>query len=532
MYVGAGASAASSNSLEFTGKSRRRKSSVVKDSRVVCCEEYSAFTLAGKEEQGKPAEDVPSVRGASPPSSNISGQPSSPAAHAPTRLGALEDALGALTEEVHALQRQNKAQERENAILRGEIAALKYGEASPTLTCPPRKWHKAQPLALTTIGIDTTVHIASFLGANGIAGLAQTCKRFGKGHVRAGGQISSLAEELAGQVFDGSATDYEKSILAPQDNAIKLLHELELMRSPLCFKQLIGSADAIRYSQPEDKSVISILPLPSQWGSYVTAISDQVMRAGRHYASFPISVAEETTVTSNVDFGVIRPIKDWDKKGLSDFDPICYDVGHLNYRRRLLAEKTDDWGEDLHCCSYSSSDGKCFSVNWNDEDEGEEDDWLGDDWEGMERILMAGNHVVGLLLDLSKGTLSVFKDGRKLGVMKEGFTEDVYIFRNYVSQAAPRRLGRRNDGRESRAPSLWPLLVARWRRPWLIIEPTRPAEVPEPFGLRAIPMAIRPTLSIKLASATAIRAMAHRMSPACQGLGAVDNVTPMKPAAT
>ncbi|EJK61116.1 hypothetical protein THAOC_18444 [Thalassiosira oceanica] len=336
------------------------------------------------------------------------------------RLGALEDALGALTEEVRALQRQNEAQERENAILRGEIAALKYGEASPTLSCPPRKWHKAEPLALTTIGIDTTVHIASFLGANGIAGLAQTCKRFGKGHVGSDGQVSSLAEKMAGQVFYGSATDYEKSILVPRDNAMKLLHELELIRLPLCFKQLVGSADAIRYSQPEDKSVISILHpiLPLLERSYVTAISDQVMRAGRHYVTFPISVEEESTETSNVDFGVIRPIKVWDKKGLRNFDPVCYgyDAGQLNYCRRLLAQKTDDWGEDLHCCSYSSSDGKCFSVNWNDED-----GWLGDDWEGMERIPMAGNHVVGLLLDLSKGTLSVFKDGRKLGVMKEGF---------------------------------------------------------------------------------------------------------------
>ncbi|EJK61117.1 hypothetical protein THAOC_18445 [Thalassiosira oceanica] len=310
--------------------------------------------------------------------------------------------LGALEEEVHALRQRSKAQEQENAILREEIAALKYGEASSTLTYQ-RKRHKAEPLALTTIGIDTTVHIAAFLGANGIAGLAQTCKRFGNGHVGADGQISSLAGEMAGQVFDGSATDYEKSILVPRDNAMKLLHELELMRLPLCFKQLVGSADAIRYSQPEDKSIISIIPT-GRGTLFVTAISDQ------------------STLTSNIDFGVIRAIKDWDKKGLSDFDPICYEVEYRKFRQPLLAEKTDDWGEDLHCCSYHSGEGKCFHVNWNNEDKNVEDGWGGDDWEGMEPMSMTDSLVVGLLLDLEKGTLSVFKDGQKLGVMKEGFT--------------------------------------------------------------------------------------------------------------
>ena len=33
-----------------------------------------------------------------------------------------------------------------------------------------------------------------------------------------------------------------------------------------------------------------------------------------------------------------------------------------------------------------------------------------------------GNYKVGLMLDLNSGTLSVFKDGRMLGVMKEGLT--------------------------------------------------------------------------------------------------------------
>ena len=77
--------------------------------------------------------------------------------------------------------------------------------------------------------------------------------------------------------------------------------------------------------------------------------------------------------------------------------------------------------------------------------------------------------------------------------------------------------GRHNDGRELRG-SQGPLLVARWRRQW----PRFIANTPlmKCCGRRAIPIALRPTVSINLAVG-----MHHRTSPACRGLGAVDNVT-------
>ena len=119
---------------------------------------------------------------------------------------------------------------------------------------------------------------------------------------------------------------------------------------------------------------------------------------------------------------MIRPLKGWDKKGLVNFDPMCYDnVLHI-HRELLLAQKTDEWGDDLHCCSYHSLRGKCYFASWNDEDKGEDDDWDGDEWEGMEHFHVVDDLAVGLLLDHDAGTLSVFKDGRKLGVLKEGLT--------------------------------------------------------------------------------------------------------------
>ena len=74
----------------------------------------------------------------------------------------------------------------------------------------------------------------------------------------------------------------------------------------------------------------------------------------------------------------------------------------------------------MHCCSYNSHHGKCYHANWSDGDE----DGEGGDWDGREPLDIGeiDNVKVGLLLDLNSGFLSLFKDGRLLGVMKEGLT--------------------------------------------------------------------------------------------------------------
>ena len=334
------------------------------------------------------------------------------------RIDALEAARSELTSKVDALQSDNVSLNRkvagltrDNAILREEIASLKYGDSTAIKS---RKRSKTEHLGLTTLGNDATVHVASFLGAKDFAYLGRTCGHFGKSFVGSDGQMTSLVEELAGQVVDGSATDYEKSVVAG-GKKIKMLRELELMRLPLYFKQLVGDGNVIKYSQPlQDMSAISVACLHK----YVTAISNHVMRTGKHYVTFCVRGESDH---NHPDFGVIRPIKDWDKKGLRSFDPICYFHRHHKHRKSLLAEETEEWGDDLHCCSYQSQQGRCFYSSWSDEDQGEDNDWDGDEWEGMEAF-NGGDFTVGLLLDLNSGTLSVFIDGRMLGVMKEGLT--------------------------------------------------------------------------------------------------------------
>ena len=81
-----------------------------------------------------------------------------------------------------------------------------------------------------------------------------------------------------------------------------------------------------------------------------------------------------------------------------------------NFSRRMGHGEHDN--NMVHCCMYYSATGKCISSDWSGSDNEYES------WEGMERV-SAGDEI-GMLLDLDEGTLSVYKDGRKLGVMKSG----------------------------------------------------------------------------------------------------------------
>ena len=67
---------------------------------------------------------------------------------------------------------------------------------------------------------------------------------------------------------------------------------------------------------------------------------------------------------------------------------------------------------NVQCCLYDSSNCHCYSSKW---------DGTGSDystWVGMES--MSSSDEIGMLLDLDEGTLTVYKNGRKLGVMKRG----------------------------------------------------------------------------------------------------------------
>ncbi|EJK76598.1 hypothetical protein THAOC_01629, partial [Thalassiosira oceanica] len=116
-------------------------------------------------------------------------------------------------------------------------------------------------------------------------------------------------------------------------------------------------------------------------------------------------------------------------------------LGRTSARLPTLAEKlrsqrTAKWGEgSVHSCSYDCDDGRCRSTDWGNEN-------CSSDWQGCEGL--PGSGTIGMLLDLDKGTLSVFKNGRRLGAMKEGlsgeycwFSLDLPPNRNPASPPAP-----------------------------------------------------------------------------------------------
>ena len=92
----------------------------------------------------------------------------------------------------------------------------------------------------------------------------------------------------------------------------------------------------------------------------------------------------------------------------------------------FLAQRSDEWGVgDVHACEYFCGSG---TMSWTDWEDGVPHE---DNWEGMETC--SSGDTIGMLLNLDEGTLTVYKNNRRLGVMKDGLSES-YCW--YVSASA------------------------------------------------------------------------------------------------
>ena len=259
------------------------------------------------------------------------------------------------------------------------------------------------------------LHIASFLSAIDLAYLGRTCTTFGV--AKDGWPQRSLADEAAHQNFKSTATDVEKNALQRYDDEsdTALLRQLYLLREPLEFKQIIGNH--IYYISEESKSTISM----QRCSHPCCAISNLVMRRGKHFVTFNVS---QETGGYYIDFGVIRPLPGWDQRGLESFDPVTIDLSDILYQE-LVAERTERWGISIaNCCSYNCRDGLCYWSNWYDSDE--------EQWEGAESL--SENGTIGLLLDLDEGSMTVYKNKRRLGVIMRGLSGE-YCW--YTSVSSP-----------------------------------------------------------------------------------------------
>ena len=275
----------------------------------------------------------------------------------------------------------------------------------------PRDNKRARLLPSATLGTlddDLLVRCASYLDADGLAQLGRTSARFG---IPQPGQHRSLANEAAHQRFRQSATDEESGRLPKYGNEsdIGLYRALESLRQPLCFDGLVG----LWFSPQENPASVTCTGL----SNISTAMSGHVIRGGRHFVEF--SITNDERYINAACLGVIRPVS-----LTNDIDLEADWGGHVNpvivsafYKPavadKLRSQRTSKWGDsNVHCCGYSCISGRRIWTNWDNEN----DSTL--EWQGREGL--RGSGTIGLLLDLDEGTLSVFKNGRRLGVMKDG----------------------------------------------------------------------------------------------------------------
>ena len=239
------------------------------------------------------------------------------------------------------------------------------------------------PLLGDGVTDDTLLHIASFLAnPRDLLRLQLTCPRFaakviaapsvigggGGADGPAAAEMLSIPEEAARRWVAG-CSEQERGWVPRREleSWLGLMHEVEELRLPLAFGR---SHATVTLSEN------GALATRTAGGGWRTAASKVVMRSGRHFAQFTVVAGRDMSL------GVIRP--GWDVEGGVDAPAVD---GH---------------------CFHNTYDGS----RWPDYS----------DWEGKQATREQGDRI-GMLLDLDQGSMSIWKNGERLGVMQaEGLT--------------------------------------------------------------------------------------------------------------
>eukprot|EP00573_Skeletonema_grethae_P012812 CAMPEP_0201693014 /NCGR_PEP_ID=MMETSP0578-20130828/5741_1 /ASSEMBLY_ACC=CAM_ASM_000663 /TAXON_ID=267565 /ORGANISM="Skeletonema grethea, Strain CCMP 1804" /LENGTH=293 /DNA_ID=CAMNT_0048178475 /DNA_START=23 /DNA_END=901 /DNA_ORIENTATION=- len=288
---------------------------------------------------------------------------------------------------------------------------------------------------MKTLTDDNMLHIASFLDSVDLINLAQTCRRFGSAAAdtewpRNAWECLSLVEHAAHQLIESAPTHEHNWVYKKgRTTWVEVYHELLKLRALPSFNYILGSG--IRHVNKKNHVYVSLqeqyrqqqvqqakllirrkrsrsISLSSSAVSCV-AIGNHIMSHGVHFVQFTMTRVEK------IAFGIIRPFDEYwiDENsvdcmgGFSPFESWSDMIDATSSRRK-------NWGEsNVHCCLYKTFPGTCEWTDW------ETTFQTIDDWCGMQHALEGE---VGLLLDLDAGTLAVYKNGRQLGVMKDGLS--------------------------------------------------------------------------------------------------------------
>ena len=263
--------------------------------------------------------------------------------------------------------------------------------------------HEVLPLVVTTtvtvdlsrIDSSIVIQISSFLDTSReLLNLALTCKSFGWRQPTSTLNWS-LVEEVAHQAVCARTTDAERSSLPRYDGGtttwLSILHRFENL---LVFDVLLRGGIQHRNG---DKTTVRGTP---DYFVSTSVSSGYVMSSGAHYAEFQI--------TGSPSIGIVRP--------MPGLDTGAYEDGPFHWLSSglspiFLEQKSDDWGDGVHACGYTCGNGKLIWTNWDDEKH-----WSLH-WDGKEDCNTGD--MIGMLLNLDDGTLTVYKNNRCLGVMKD-----------------------------------------------------------------------------------------------------------------
>ena len=311
--------------------------------------------------------------------------------------GAGDVRTDALEYENHTLRSEVTQLRTENALLRQQVQRLQGSHEALPVSSPT-------VVDLSRVDTDIVLEIASFVGTSReLLNLALTSRSFGWQQPGVASNWS-LVEEVAQQavrskpnVIDGVRSTLPQYVRGGT-TWLSVLHESE---NPLKFDTLLGRG--IEHLNGMRTSVRA-----TSNDDIATAVaSNFIMHSGVHYAEFQIN-AGETYI------GIVRPMPNLDPGRYADYS-FYFLISSLY--SEFMAARTDEWGTgNVNLCEYSSESGRNCWTDWDVEGPR----LLYRDWEGMEDCRTGGT--IGMLLNFEEGTLTVYKNNRRLGVMKDGLS--------------------------------------------------------------------------------------------------------------
>jgi len=241
---------------------------------------------------------------------------------------------------------------------------------------------------------DTLSKIISYLPSVDLLNLALVSKRFGISNIDDG---LSLIEKSVHIAVQDIATKEQLATLPYYNgtNSLANYHYLQFMRGPLTFDQLVGAEYV-----SGDKSCVtnSGQGVDVDDFDWETAFSNNILRAGKHYVTLEVSSSQRDIP---VLAGVMRPGQ-INREMRSN--PFCEEF-HQNFSPH------NNYDDD-QCCMYNSFSGElnCWDGH----------KFCKESWDGMEDMKSFSCGEIGILLDLDEGTLIVYKNRVRLGVIKSG----------------------------------------------------------------------------------------------------------------